>query len=283
MLDYAANAAKGWDVEGLQAALSERCTEQGVDPSKAMQDFLTDDLSEEDFWERVADKLNSHSYRLVFVADEISPQLQSIVEYMNEQMSQTEVLALEVKQYVEEGGGRRIVVPRLIGQTSTATQKKAKGSGKRATPWTEEDLFSGLRASYSDQPEVAERMIQLFLRLLDAGGITTGGNGQSPSVRVTLHGGTKEAAYPIIIRFYLDGPAPDFTMMREHCPLEVLQQLAQSLAAIPGTPKDLATLEERNWGRHGAFSASKVFATDTAVDSFAEAVLGASSGKEGGY
>jgi len=49
--------------------------------------------------------------------------MRRIVEFLNEQMDPAEVLAIEVKQFV--GKGVKTLVPRVLGQTETARQKKA--------------------------------------------------------------------------------------------------------------------------------------------------------------
>jgi hypothetical protein len=59
---------------------------------------------------------------MLFVADETPPELQRIVEFLNEQMQAAEVLAIEIKQYV--GEGHKTLVPRLIGQTAKAQATK---------------------------------------------------------------------------------------------------------------------------------------------------------------
>jgi hypothetical protein len=67
---------------------------------------------------------------MVFVSDLIPPELRRIVEFLNEQMGSTEVLAIEIKQYL--GEGRRTLVPRVIGQTSAARQtKRASGPARQ--------------------------------------------------------------------------------------------------------------------------------------------------------
>jgi hypothetical protein len=64
----------------------------------------------------------------VFVGDEIPRELRRVVEFLSGQMSTTEVLAIEVKQYV--GGGRQTLVPRLIGETEAARRVKGTGEGR---------------------------------------------------------------------------------------------------------------------------------------------------------
>ena len=83
------------------------------------------------FWERVGTNLSAGKLRLVFVADEIPSELRRVVEFLNEQMNRTEVLALEVKQYKERGGDRITLVPRLLG-TDRGSQSRRKGSSSRS-------------------------------------------------------------------------------------------------------------------------------------------------------
>jgi hypothetical protein len=66
--------------------------------------------------------------RLIFVADEIPPELRRVVEFLNRQMDPAEVLAIEVKQFV--GETLKTLVPRVLGQTETARQKKGVGAGE---------------------------------------------------------------------------------------------------------------------------------------------------------
>ena len=62
--------------------------------------------------------------RLVFVGDEIPSELRRIVEFLNEQMATTQVLAIEIKQYVDTDGKHQTLVPRLLGQTEAARQPR---------------------------------------------------------------------------------------------------------------------------------------------------------------
>lgn len=66
---------------------------------------------------------------MIFVADQIP------VELLNEQMDPAEVLAVEVKQFASDEV--RTLVPKVIGQTAGALQKKQAGS-RSASKWTEE-------------------------------------------------------------------------------------------------------------------------------------------------
>jgi hypothetical protein len=106
--------------------MRERFAASCEDPDEKLTEFLEGDMEPEDFWQLAQKNLQDRNIRLLFVADEIPTELQRIVEFLNEQMDRTEVLALEIKQF--KGGGRTGLVPRVIGRTAEAQQKKSAGS-----------------------------------------------------------------------------------------------------------------------------------------------------------
>ena len=96
--------------------------------------------------------------RLVFVADEIPSELQRVVEFLNTQMTPAEVLAIEVKQYV--GEGLRTLVPRVIGQTAEAQQRKGRARGSRQ--WNEESFMRTLAEERGEEDQaVASKVVAL--------------------------------------------------------------------------------------------------------------------------
>jgi hypothetical protein len=101
----------------------------------------------------VKTNLAAERIRLVFVADEISPELRSILEFLNRQMSETEVFAIEVKQYVDDEGERQTIVPQVIGRTEAA---KAAKSGRRASGTS--TRFHGPRRSLRRRAHLSERV-----------------------------------------------------------------------------------------------------------------------------
>jgi len=66
-----------------------------------------------------------------------------VVEFLNQQMYPAEVLAVEIKQYV--GGTLRTLVPRVIGQTAEAQQKKSSTT-RGSRQWDEASFFEELTA-----------------------------------------------------------------------------------------------------------------------------------------
>ena len=142
MLDYAANGLAYWPVEKLRALFEADCEVQGRDPAVRLQEFLAAGALDVDgFWGKVKTNLLAGRIRMVFVADEIPPELRRVVEFLNAQMDPAEVLAVAVRQYV--GDGLRTLVPQLVGRTAEAEIRKA-GSPRPSRRWDEASFFSAL-------------------------------------------------------------------------------------------------------------------------------------------
>lgn len=130
MLDYAANGTKYWTMERLRQTATETAQKAGISLDAKIMEILEsenpDDI--EDFWNQVEVNLQKGKVRLIFVSDSIPKELRRIVEFLNEQMVDTEVIAIEVKQYI--GEGQKAIVPRVIGLTESARSKKISGKPK---------------------------------------------------------------------------------------------------------------------------------------------------------
>jgi hypothetical protein len=148
-------ATEYWPVSRLRERFEFRCTIDGLDPEEILSEFLLASVDPDEFWNRADKNLKERRLRLIFVADRIPAELQSIVEFLNEQMDHTEVLAIEIKQFASEQGVR-CLAPRVIGQTAKA--KEAKGTRTR-TVVKEEDFFSQLRERSPEAANVARRIL----------------------------------------------------------------------------------------------------------------------------
>jgi hypothetical protein len=122
MLDYAANAVVYWPVERLRSRFDSTCEAHDRDPETVILESLGIEAEIDEFWKLVQTNLQAGRVRLVFVADIIPPELRRVVEFLNAQMNPTEVLAVEVRQYV--GQGQQALVPRVIGKTQVAAIRK---------------------------------------------------------------------------------------------------------------------------------------------------------------
>jgi hypothetical protein len=154
MLDYAANAIVYWPVETIRAKFEARCEREGQDPLQVLTETLGADPDAEGFWQDVKTNLQAGKVRMLFVADVVPPELRRIVEFLNVQMDPAEVLALEVRQFV--GKDLKTLVPRLIGQTAEALQRKRPGGGNAGPtlPGGEEFLQAMAQAPAEQQPEL---------------------------------------------------------------------------------------------------------------------------------
>jgi len=128
MLDYAANGTEYWKIPEIKVQFEQRCSSQGAAAEDVMREALGPDVEYEKIWATVETNLKNGKIRLLFVADEIPKELRRIVEFLNEQMNDVEVLAVEVKQFT--GSNLKTLVPRVIGQTTQAQINKTISPAK---------------------------------------------------------------------------------------------------------------------------------------------------------
>lgn len=154
MLDYAANGISYWKMDSLRQAAAETTQGSGKSLDEEILKLINSDdpAMIDQFWKSVEVNLKSGVVRLIFVADTIPVELRRLVEFLNEKMSDVEVLALEIKQFL--GEGQKAIVPRLLGMTETARETKRSTSQRK----TNRDEFLG-----KCEPEIAD----FFSRILD--------------------------------------------------------------------------------------------------------------------
>jgi hypothetical protein len=128
MLDYAANGSEYWAAGRLRQAAAATPRAKGVSVDDEIRKLIGCQSDEEiaAFWTRVEKNLKEGQVRLIFVADEIPRELRRLVEFLNEQMTKVEVLAVEVKQFIHET--RQALVPRVIGASESARATKTRDS-----------------------------------------------------------------------------------------------------------------------------------------------------------
>ena len=117
LLEYAAHA-KNWTADELRDAFEKQADARGRDPADELAALLQteDEPDADEFWKKVETNLAAQRLRLLFVADDIPDPLRRVVEFLNAQMENVEVLAVEIKQFHGESG--RTLVPRVIGKTA---------------------------------------------------------------------------------------------------------------------------------------------------------------------
>ena len=180
MLDYAANAAAYWPAVRLRQTFESLHD----NPTDILISTLGIRPNEEDsFWEKVDSNLRLGKLRLLFVADEIPSSLQRIIEFLNNQMTDTEVLGLEIKQYVSSQK-QRTLVPKLIGKTSSSIQTKQKSEHFK---WNEESFLS--RVSSISGNEIAAVCQNIITKFRDIGCRIYWGEGRKQAGFVPIYDG----------------------------------------------------------------------------------------------
>ena len=129
LLEYAAHAAQTWTADELRRTFEE----SNDDPDAVLAALLqVDDEPDADgFWENVATNLTARRLRLLFIADEIPDPLEQVVKFLNEQMPNIEVLAVEIKQF--RGESSQTLVPRVIGRTAASSTRGTAGPRRKLT------------------------------------------------------------------------------------------------------------------------------------------------------
>lgn len=87
MLDYASRASN-WNVQYLRQCFCENNNDE------AIQAYDTDE-----FWQQVATNLKAERMRLIFAADEVPNTLKIIIDFLNRNLKNIEVCAVEIRQY----------------------------------------------------------------------------------------------------------------------------------------------------------------------------------------
>lgn len=158
MLDYAANAVSYLSADQIRDRYEATCRRRGVDSEQALMDCVGAETEVETYWQQIKTNLAAGKVRMIFVADKIPTELRRIVEFLNEQMSPAEVLAIEIKQYA--GQGLKTLVPKVIGQTAKAQQGKKASNPVEKRQWDKDSFLQAL--ADSNGPTAVETVKQIL-------------------------------------------------------------------------------------------------------------------------
>lgn len=282
MLDYAANASTYWDAGTLRASFEARFPDADS-AADELAAFTEGEMDADEFWDAVAGNLKERRLRLVFVADRIPRELRSIVEFLNEQLQLTEVIAVEVTQYVDPVEKRVNIVPRIIGETEMARRVKRGGGGRRPR-LSEEEFHAQMRDVYPS--ELAERVLALYEHAKARSSRLRLGRNET-SVWMGLHE-DPELSNPVVLTFWHDGTAigVNLAYIRGRRSEEEMERLVELLRRLPATSHALDRAVARDYRSFCAFETERVLATDDDLDTFKavldEAVVRAAPGRPAG-
>lgn len=136
MLDYAANGILYWNLESIILSTDKTAESKGI----TLEELLLETFSLQDkeeinqFWKTVKENLVNHKIRLIFLADTIHRELKRLVEFLNEEMTNVTVIAVELKQFqVDKNSKNRALIPKVIGLTEKAKEQKSISSKRGIT------------------------------------------------------------------------------------------------------------------------------------------------------
>ncbi|QDQ14424.1 hypothetical protein [Streptomyces spectabilis] len=180
MLDYAANGARYWPAALLQRSFEETCRADGRSLAEAYGELLGEqhERSAEVFWATVEERLAAGQMRLLFVADRVPLELRAIVEFLNRQMRQTDVYAIELTQY-RGAGDLKVLVPRVYGEAAMAAKTASRQRCPRRTLPHEMDAAIESRCT----PDV-RRVARALPGHAQSRGRLVGGTAKYPSMNV---------------------------------------------------------------------------------------------------
>lgn len=154
LLEYAAHAAETWTVDELRESFERNASKDGRGQSDELATLLgTDGEPDADsFWDDVSTNLAARRLRLLFVADSIPDPLAQVATFLNAQMPNIEVLAVEIKRF--RGKSVQTVVPRVIGRTTALARH-----GRPSQRLTRSSFLDGFRDQ--EVRGVAERLLNV--------------------------------------------------------------------------------------------------------------------------
>ncbi|MFE6165651.1 hypothetical protein ACFQ7F_42875 [Streptomyces sp. NPDC056486] len=267
MLDYAANGARYWPAALLQRSFEGNCALDDRTLEEAYGELLGDQ-SPEDFWTTVEERLAAGQMRLLFVADRIPLELRAIVEFLNRQMRQTEVYAVELTQY-RGSGDLRVLVPRIHGEVATAAKSPSGRRSSQRTTRADMDAAIGGLPSLDLQTAAAA--------LLDHAadkGRSEGGMAKYPSLSVYYPSGGRQV--PVwTLSLYDTGKvelAFSFGSITRHLGYDVASAFADALPDAGDLKTKLATQRENGYKGWPSVSLADLAAAPAAMGGVLAAV-----------
>ncbi|WP_247200605.1 hypothetical protein [Streptomyces scabiei] len=276
MLDYAANAARYWPAALLRRSFEETCALDGRPPAEAYGELLGE-RSPDEFWTTVEERLAAGQMRLLFVADRIPLELRAIVEFLNRQMRQTDVYAVELTQY-RGAKDLRVLVPRVHGEVATAAKSP---SGRRTTQRTTRADMDETIGSRPD-PDV-RRIATALLDHAAEWGRWEGGTAKYRSM--SAYYAVSGRQVPVWSLSLQDGPAKDdlsfaFGSISHHLGRERAAAFAASLPPVPELAERLRALPEKEYNAWPSVSLSALASEPGALEGVLSAIRQLMDGQE---
>lgn len=262
MLDYAANGSAVWSEESIRASFESSTS----DPDATLARFLEGELDPDEFWQRVSVNLAAERLRLVFVADSIPSELRRIIEFLNEQMTETVVMGIEVRRFREVNGDLETLVSNVIGQTESA--RRTKGGGRARSTASLEDLERAIAEQHG--ATLAARAMEFHRRLIEAGATLNMGSSSWPSANYWL---ARDTATPVSLSMYVSGIAINFEYVAPYRSEEEMRRLLSLVDKVPGAAPYLEPLRGGAWNKRPPMPFPDVLSGGTSTGRFVELLI----------
>ena len=141
LLEYAANFTNYWSAERIRDSFETAWRDKGREPEEVLQEAVGASDAEA-FWGDVDERITARRLRLVFLADAIPSELRRIIEFLNEELRNTEVLGTEIREHAGDGGS--LITSRTIGSTEAARVGKGGSGGRKWRKWTEPEFLAAV-------------------------------------------------------------------------------------------------------------------------------------------
>jgi hypothetical protein len=204
-----------------------------------METFLSvAGLDDEDqLWSSVQAQIDAGHIRLLFVADQLSPTLVRVIEFLNRQLRSAEVLGVEVVRHA--GSGHEVVVyqPVVRGRSSSEAQRKAPALRR-----TREE-FDQVLLAHHDQ-RVLDQVNDLVKRAERLGGFESlGTSADDPALYINFRtNGGPPVYWPFLLRPKPNKLVVRIQKLRTH-PAFADEGVRDDLLARVATAVGLATVE----------------------------------------
>ncbi len=158
IIEYAANAVDYWAAGRARQSSVEFWSKQNKDLDDVIRQEFGEDLDIDALWNNIEENLKDGLIRILIATDELRPEVRRMIEYLNKEMQNAQVLGLEIKFYGEEES--LVLVPRLVGQTQSAIDRKGAVGDRANILWT----YGKLNTAYAEMPdnELGHRLLKVL-------------------------------------------------------------------------------------------------------------------------
>jgi hypothetical protein len=234
--------------EVIRRYLVARCGDAADDEVRdAFSDGDEDEFDIEAYWHRVDDQLRQGRMRILFVGDTVSPLVRRVAEFLNRELRNIEVLAVEYAVW-EDDVGTRVLVPTVHGLT--IDKHVSSGASTPARVWTADEWL----AAFEERNGVeiangARRLVERWRGNESAGFhvVASPGVGNSPAFHLYLENTATTEWAPAVRILPTSLRVPTDSLEKRHSWIgaDASMNFLEELGSAAGIDVDPATMTGR--------------------------------------